>query len=171
MNIIDEEIKLRAIEIEDLEFLRDLINNPEIEAMLGGASFPVSSERQLDWYRTIQNITTDLRLIIETKKDGVIGTIGLSNIDYRNGTAQFHIKLDVTKNLGRKGYGFSSTKLLVDYAFNEMNLNCIYSYILDYNEPSKKMHNKLGFEREGVLRNRVYKQGKYQNLEVWSILK
>lgn len=171
MNIISEDLKLRAIEIEDMDFLKNLVNNPKIEKMLGGSSFPTSSENQLSWYHSIQNASTNLRLMIETKQDGVVGTLSLSDIDYRNRTAQFHIKLDITKDINGKGYGSKSTNLLIEYAFNELNLNCIYSYILDYNFASKKMHEKLGFEYEGTLRNRVYKLGKYQNIEVWSLLK
>ena len=50
-------------------------------------------------------------------------------------------------------------------------MQCIYSHILEYNIASQRLHEKIGFKKEGVLRERVYKNGKYHNLIVWSILK
>ena len=40
---------LRAIEQKDFQLLLDLINDPETEYMLGGWSFPVSQQMQMDW--------------------------------------------------------------------------------------------------------------------------
>ncbi len=166
-----EDITLRAIEIEDLELIREMINDPEIENMTGGGGLPVSKYQQENWFKSLGNRNNEVRLMIETEDCGTIGMVMLTDIDYRNSTAQFHSKIATSKNIRGKGYGTKATNALVEYGFNQLNLNCIYSHIIEYNIASQRVKEKCGFKKDGVLRKRVYKNGKYHNIVVWSILK
>lgn len=172
MNIIGEKILLRAINLNDAEFLMDLINDPNTEKMLGGKSFPVSYEHQCKWIETQSKPNREILRCIIVETDNTeqrIGTIILNNIDYCNGTAEVHIKLDRTEV--RKGYGTDALNTIVTYAFNEMRLNCVYAEILEYNASSIKLFEKCGFIREGILRSRVYKSGRYFNTIMFSKLR
>lgn len=172
MNIIGEKVVLRAIEKKDNDGLLKLINDPQVEKMLGGNSFPVSEFSQNKWYESANSSQNVLRCVIadKTDEDKFIGTVILSDIDYRNGSAQIHIKILPGKFRGC-GYGSDSVKTLVKYAFEEMRLNCVYADILVYNEPSKNMFLKCGFKLDGVLRGRVYKSGRFIDVNSYSILK
>jgi len=165
-----DDITLRAIEESDMELLKDLINDPEIEIMTGGYSFPVSTYQQRSWFEKIQNRNNELRLIVDTKDHGAIGVVMLTDIDWKNRSAQSHSKITSVNNMRGRGYGTKASYALLKYAFEQLNLNCIYSHILEYNQASKRVREKLGFTREGILRDRVYKNGKYHNVEVWSLL-
>ncbi len=169
MIILKEDFVLRAIEEEDLDLLRDMINDPDIENMTGGSSFPVSRVKQKLWFDSIQKNENELRLIIDTKEHGSIGLVMLTNIDYRNRTAEFHSKITTHKNLHGKGYGTKATQALVEYGFNQLNLHCIYSRIIEYNIASQRVKEKCGFIKDGILRDRIYKNGKYFSLVEWSI--
>ncbi len=165
MNIHGENIILRAVGEEDSKLLLDIINDPETEKMLGGSSFPVSLEEQTKWIAGLNTRKDVLRCIVAHKNDEKkgLGTVILSDIDYKNGTAQIHIKM--AKDIGRgKGYGTEAVNAIVDYAFNELRLNCVYAEVLEYNQPSQKLFKKCGFERDGLLRARVFKSGKYINV-------
>ncbi len=166
-----EDIILRAIEVEDLELIREMINDPEIEHMTGGGGLPVSKYQQENWFKSLENRNNEVRLMIETEDCGTIGMVMLTDIDYKNSTAQFHSKIATSKNIRGKGYGTKATNALVEYAFNQLNLNCIYSHIIEYNIASQRVKEKCGFKKDGVLRKRVYKDGKYHDIVVWSILK
>ncbi len=166
-----EDITLRAIEIEDLELIREMINDPEIENMTGGGGLPVSKYQQENWFKSLENRKNEVRLMIDTESNGTIGMVMLTDIDYKNSTAQFHSKIATSKNIRGKGYGTKATNALVEYGFDQLNLNCIYSHIIEYNIASQRVKEKCGFKKDGVLRNRVYKNGKYHNIVVWSILK
>ena len=50
MNIKGKKVFLRALEIEDMEFLRAMINDGEMEHNVIGWSFPVSKYEQQKWY-------------------------------------------------------------------------------------------------------------------------
>ena len=171
MNIYGERIVLRAINVSDAELLLKLINDPETESMLGGFSFPVSMDGQMKWIGSQTGRNDTLRCIVATKEDEAsgLGTVILSDIDYVNGVAQVHIKMDKEKGRGH-GYGTDAIKTIVDYAFRELRLNCIYANVLDYNVPSQKLFRKCGFRREGILRSRVFKGGRFVDVISFSRL-
>jgi RimJ/RimL family protein N-acetyltransferase len=169
MIYIYHDITLRAIEESDLEIIREMMNDPEIENMTGGYSFPISEYRQKKWFENLSYNDKELRTIIETKEHGAIGLAMLTDIDWKNRTAQSSSKIATSVNLRGKGFGTKARKALVKYAFEQLNLSLIYSHIIEYNEASQRVSEKCGYKKDGVLRNRIYKNGKYHDLVVWSI--
>jgi len=166
-----EDISLRAIEESDLELLKEMINDPEIENMTGGYSYPVSTYGQRQWFEGLQDRQDELRLIIDTEQHGSIGLVMLTNIDWKNRSAQTHSKIANRDDLRGRGYGTKASKALVEYAFEQLNLHCLYSHTLDYNIASQRVREKCGFKKEGILRQRIYKNGEYHDVVVWSILR
>ena len=169
MNIIGEKIKLRAIELVDKELLVDIINDGEIEHLLGGWAFPVSELAQEEWINALkENIHTLRCMAIDKEENKAIGTVILSDIDYKNGTAEIHIKLGA--NSHGKGYGTDIMKTVVKYAFQELRLHCIFGKINEYNVASQKMFERSGFNKEGIMRERIFKSGSYHSVLSYSIL-
>lgn len=171
MNILGNNIIFRALQEDDNKNLFTLLNDPDTEKMIGGFSFPISYEHQLNWFKSLPESNTILRCAIVSKQEPqkFMGTIILTDIDYKNGTAEIHIKL--TKNERGKGYGTDAVNTMVRYAFDELRLNCIYSQVLEYNKTSQNLFEKCNFQQEGLLKNRVYKNGKYISIYSYSILK
>lgn len=165
-----EKVRLRAIEWSDLQVLKDLMNDSEIEYYIGGRSFPISNIDQEDWMKSLKSNQETLRCMIETKEEKIaIGTVILSDIDYVNGTAQIHIKL--MKEQERKGYGSDAVRTIIQYGFEQQRLLCIYATIIDYNTSSQRLFEKIGFKKEGILRKRIYKNGELHDTFCYSILK
>lgn len=171
MIIYGDRIMLRAIELDDRDLLLSLINDPETERMIGGMSFPISKTEQETWIEKQKFNSSNLRCIVADikKPEEGIGTVILTDLDYRNGTAEIHIKMDKDKGRG-KGYATDALSAMSKYAFEELRLNCIYAYVLSYNAKSKKLFERCGYKKEGVLRSRVFKNGKSRDLCVFSLL-
>lgn len=169
MNIVGEKVILRAIESKDNQMLLDIINDPETEYMLGGWSFPVSQKNQEEWTNNLKYEKDVLRCIIDVDKTAV-GVVMLTNIDYKNGNAEVHIKLS-KNNVRGKGYGTDAINTIVKYAFLELRLHCIYARISEKNVISQKLFRKCGFTEEGVLKSRIYKKGEYIDIISYSIIK
>lgn len=161
MNIVGKQVTLRAIEPSDCEMLRSLMNDPETEYMLGGWSLPISRDEQAKWCQSLSSSKNTLRVIIEAE-EASIGTAILSDIDYKNGVAQIHIKL-LPGDYRHKGYGSDTINALVRYAFHELRLHCVYAHVNEHNEPSLRLFQKCGFQQEGILRDRLFKKGHYIN--------
>lgn len=169
MFIKGDKVLLRGIELDDAEILRQMINDEEIEKMTMGYSFPVSYHQQVKWIENLPNEKNTFRAIIDV--NGVaIGTIILSDIDTRSGCAEIHIKLANSSERG-KGYGTDAVSSLLQYAFDELRLNCVYCKVKEDNIASQKMFEKCGFVKEGRLRSRVYRNGRYYDFYEYSILK
>ncbi|MGB4386110.1 MAG: GNAT family protein [Caldicoprobacterales bacterium] len=167
MLLIDDDLKLRAIEYRDADFLREMINDPEIEKMVLGWSLPVSEQKQIEWINNLK--VDDMKFIIDLNGQAV-GMASITNLDFKNSVAGLNIKIGSGEYRG-KGIGTRTINLLIKYCFDELNLNCLTANILEYNIPSQKLFEKCGFRRDGVLRSRVYKGGKYHNVYAYSLLR
>lgn len=169
--IIDaNSVILRAIEEKDLPLLQDMINDPNIEQMTGGYCFPVSFDRQKRWFENYDQ-QKELRCMIEIKGGATIGMIMLTDIDWKNRTAQLHQKVKAPIEKRKDGDLYDAMMGFLNYAFNELDLQCVYGTVLEYNLLSRKLARKCGLKEEGVLRSRIYKNGKRHNLIANSIIK
>lgn len=169
MNLKGEKVFLRAIERDDIEFLREMINDPEMEKNVGGWSFPISKYEQEKWFENqIQN-KNDIRYIIEVEEKK-IGLVTITDIDWKNRKACNGIKL-YNNDVRGKGYGTDTIKTIMKYAFEELQLNKLYSVILEYNIPSLNLYKKCGWKIDGILREEKFKGNHYVNEMAISILK
>lgn len=113
----------------------------------------------------------DIKLAICTVEENLyIGNVYLTNIDYISRKAHSHILIG-NHDFWNDGYGTEAMSLLLDYAFNHKNLRRIEALVLEDNIASQKMHEKLGYKREGLLRESVYKDGRYKNQICYALLK
>lgn len=170
MNIIGEKIVLRALEDKDNEMLLSIINDPSMEYLLGGWSFPISKQDQKTWFDSLKYNDKELRCTVEILENGeAIGVVMLTDIDYKNGNAEIHVKL-LNNEHRKKGFGTEAIRCLIHYAFSELRLHTIYARISEHNIASKKLFEKCGFTMEGLLKDRLYKKGKYINILSYSVV-
>lgn len=158
-----ENIYLRALEPEDLEFVF-AIENDETIWEISNTQTPYSrflikqylENAHQDIYEAKQ-----LRLAIckvETKK--AIGLIDLFDFDPKNHRAGIGIVIQHEIDRG-KGVGKEALNLLVDYAFNQLNLHQLYANIGVNNDISLKLFTTFGFQKIGIKKDWVYLRGNY----------
>ena len=138
---------------------------------LGGVIRYVSQAYEKKWiYDTIFR-SSDIKLAICLKENDLhIGNIYLTGINYINRTAESHILIG-DKDYWGKGYAREALLQLLKYGFNEHGLNRIEAHINADNPASLSMHTKCGYKKEGVLRKALYKNGRFKDVVVMSILK
>ena len=169
MNIFGKKVILRAAEMEDCQLIKDMFNDPEIENLVGGWAFPVSMFAQERWMESHYNDQSAVRFIIDTKEDGPIGVLALTDIDWKNRRAAVGIKIASNGNRS-KGYGTDAAMAILRYAFDELGLHRLEASRLAMNQNSARTLAKCGFVEEGVKREYIYKGGKYRDLVELSIL-
>ncbi|MHA1413699.1 MAG: GNAT family N-acetyltransferase, partial [Promethearchaeota archaeon] len=64
-----------------------------------------------------------------------------------------------------------ATKLLLQYAFEELNLNKVSGSVAEANIGSWTVAEKVGFKFEGISRDEFYVDGKYINVKKYCYLK
>ena len=63
----------------------------------------------------------------------------------------------------------NGTRLMVGHAFETMNLNRVWLHVYEFNEAGGRAYEKVGFHKEGVLRQDVYREGRYWDTIVMGI--
>lgn len=166
-------VYLRAFELEDYKIINKWRKNEEITKLVGGNKYFISSERDRKWVEEkIFNDKINIYLAICFKEtDEMIGYLSVVNIDWRNRNAEWGGIIIGDKEFRKKGLAKESAYLMLDYIFNELGLHRFYGYWLTSHKKSIQMGLKLGFKQEGILRECLYKNNKFNNLNILSILK
>jgi diamine N-acetyltransferase len=177
--IYGDRIRFRAIDRDDLPTFVKWINDPEVRQGTG-IYLPFSMADEEDWFEGMRkhpaeehNLAIEVHEPAEEREKEnwkMIGTCGFFNHDGRNRSAEFGIMIG-DKSYWNKGFGTEAVRLLVQHGFNTLNLNRIYLRVLENNPRAIRAYEKAGFTHEGRQRQADFKDGKYSDLLVMSILK
>ncbi|ESA33959.1 spermidine n1-acetyltransferase [Leptolyngbya sp. Heron Island J] len=156
-----EQLKLRALEKMDLEFVHKLNNNRNI--MTYWFEEPYESFDELeDLYKKHVHDNTERRFIAEDSDGNSIGLIELLEIDYIHRTSEFAII--ISPDYQGKGFARPLIALALDYAFSILNLNKVYLLVAVENEKAIHLYSESGFIEEGRLIQEVFTGGKYRDV-------
>ncbi len=108
-------------------------------------------------------------MIVDSQTNRPIGITSLIQFDLKNRNAECIIDIGEKEYWG-KGYGREALKLLLDYAFLEMNLHRVSLRVFSFNEKAIKLYEKLGFKQEGISRQYLFREGKWHDLVHMGIL-
>ena len=171
MSLLSTNLIFRAIEEKDLQLIVQWRNNPDNNYYFYEHE-PLSLSMQKIWYdKYLKSIDTDKIFIIdEISTSETIGMVSVYHIDYRSKKAEWGRLLLVEKARG-KGYGKEIEKTIYSYVFNYLNLNKLFCEIYSFNTPVINLHEKMGCKVDGILRQHIYRHGKYQDVTTMSILK
>lgn len=150
--LISENIRLRALEPEDLELLYRWENDPELWRV-GNTLSPYSryilKEYITESHRDLFDLK-QLRLMVELRSTGAaIGMVDLFDFEPHHRRAGVGILLDPLYQ--GNGLATEALGLLVDYAFSFLKLHQLYVHIPVMNEPSKALFTRCQFTITGIL--------------------
>lgn len=162
--ISNDKIYLTPLTLEDALLVEKWHKNSVIIKNTGNFHDVFGFEDARSWFFNGKH--KYLYIIVEKQKNEPIGYCDLYNINKINRTATFGIAIGNYKNRN-KGYGSSSVKLLLKYAFNQMDLNNISLTVREFNIPAIKCYTNLGFyETERQHKSILYKGKFYDNIHM-----
>ncbi len=162
-------VRLRAVEPEDWEHLHRW-NDDSFSTRLGWRiQPPASAESSREWARNESKRPDDdnYRLAISSLEGSLVGSLNVHSADRRNGTFEYGIALGLEYQ-GR-GYGSDAIKVLLRYFFEELGYQKCNAVVFAFNGPSQRMHEALGFQREGLLRRNVFTNGEHHDVAWYGI--
>lgn len=169
--IVGKRVSLAVIEDSDAEYLYRWINDEEGRALLGGQTRPTTLEQERAWIRDRSKDGHFLVFTIVLNRTGQrIGTISLFHIDLHSRSAESGMYV-MEKSLRGKGYGPEAKALLLKHAFHSMGLNRVQARVLSTNTASIRSITKSGYVLEGVLRQAAFRNGRYIDMNIYSILR
>ncbi len=166
-------VVLRVVEKKDIPLLLLWFNDPEVIQYLQ-FYLPLMELQEEKWLEQKSFSENDVVFLIEAiMEDGSlkpIGTCGLHEIEWKNRKATAGIAIG-EKDFWSKGYGTEAARLIIEYAFNQLNLHRLGTSVYDFNERSIGMQKKVGFQVEGRRRQAIFKNGRYVDEIVLGILR
>lgn len=155
-------VRLRAIEPSDWETFFEWNQDTDAAMRSYYLPFPQSREAVKRWAEKTSTQPPErdaFFLVIETLDNEIAGSISTHSCEPRNGT--FKYGLAIREEHRRKGYAAEAVRLLLRYYFGELRYQKVTASVYSFNEPSIRLHEKLGFKLEGRLRRMIYTQGSY----------
>lgn len=172
MFLCNAQIKLRAVEPEDLEILYKWENNSELW-IHGNTLAPysklalrqyINDAQQMDIYQSKQ-----LRLMIESTETGVtIGTVDLYDIDAHNRRAGIGILVD--EHYRSRSFAGQALGLMSDYAFHFLHIHQLYAYIAVSNKISRSLFDKQGYQYAGLLKEWMQTDEGFEDVEILQLI-
>lgn len=157
-----DKLLLRPLEEKDInEKYLSWLNDREVIKYLDVRVFPAVLEDLHAFYRRIRDSKTDILLaIVDKASNEHIGNIKLGNIDWIHRYAEMAILLGDKRYWG-KGHGLEASQLILEYAFDRLNLNKVILCVYASHKTAIKIYQKLGFQIEGRLKKIFNLDGKY----------
>ncbi len=100
--------------------------------------------------------------------DTVVGTCTLAWLDWTHRRAELGYALGSSH--WRRGYMIEALPALIGHAFGDLALRRLEADVDPRNEPSLRLLDKLGFKREGLLRERYDVNGELQDTVLLGLL-
>lgn len=139
-------------------------------------TWPADGAEKAAFRRRLRRFTADWNsgdsypfFIMNGKTNDLLGGITLSNL--RRGVTQAAtVGYWIGLPYARCGHMAEAGSLLLDYAFDDLRLHRVEAACLMHNEPSIKLLLKLGFTEEGVARQYLCIDGRWQDHRTFGIL-
>lgn len=166
-----QRLSLRKIQPSDVNSLLKLFGNPEVEQFI--EMQPIKSVAQAnEWLRWLGGVFASkdgLRWGVTLKDDTFIGSAGLNR--WNRETRYAEIGCDIAFPYWANGYGQETIQTIINFGWDYMNLNRIEASVISGDDRSVYVMKKLGFKQEGLLRQRILKDGEYLDVYLFGLLR
>ena len=164
-------IRLTALTPDDLPVMARWYDDADFLRMYDARpALPKTEPELARWLEGLQKSERDVVFAIRAvDRDDLIGKLELDGILWTHGVCGIAIAIGDQANRG-KGYGYEAAQLALTFAFNELNLHRVQATVFSYNERSIALFEKLGFQREGVYREFLQRDGRRHDMWLYGLL-
>ncbi len=135
------------------------------------AAYPKSEAQVSEWIREGQrgreHFLFGIRVLLS---DDLIGFLELGDVMWTHRNSWLTIAIGEPEYRGR-GYGSEALTLALNFAFRELNLHRIQLTVFSYNDAAIHVYEKLGFQREGVYREFLERDGQRFDMYLYGVLR
>lgn len=165
-----ERVSLRPIEARDLPALRRWHADPEVMRFWGDSAPMVAPDAfEADLRGRLATFETAGYFLIENERGEPIGRAEFERLDPDHRSAEVMILIGEVAAQGQ-GYGEDATRTLLRYLFETRNVHRVALQVLADNDRAIRLYERMGFVREGVLRDDLFFDGRFHDQIAMSIL-
>ncbi|MGN7384413.1 MULTISPECIES: GNAT family N-acetyltransferase [unclassified Paenibacillus] len=158
-------ITFRKMTAEDAELYHEWRNDLEVMHTTNPYLdiYPLEETRSFVQQVILGSPSSKSYIVMDKETGTPIGITSLINIDLKNRNAECIIDIGNRAYWGQ-GYGKETLRLLLDYAFLEMNLHRVSLRVFSFNDKAVKLYEKLGFQHEGISRQCLFRGGAWHDI-------
>lgn len=164
-------ISLRPLSLSDTGNIVKWRNDPAVKRNLYTQA-ELKPDQHITYFEKNVKSGKCAQFIIVADENGIqtdIGTIFIKNIDNDNHNGEYGIFIGEATGRG-KGYARLATEEILKYGFEELKLHRIFLTVMVDNIPAIKTYERVGFVREGIMRDEYLRVDGYVDIVMMSIL-
>lgn len=166
-----ERLLIKKLDSQIMNEIFELNNDDEIKKILGVTDEEFIRQKKIyqKGYESYNQKMLNFQ-IVEKESDTIIGNCGFHswNPQHHRAEVGYALNSDEFKN---KGFMKEALQKVIEYGFQELDLNRIEALIDENNTPSKKLLEYFGFTKEGVVRGHYLVDGVFEDSVLYSLLK
>lgn len=171
---MEQTVCFRDFEERDIDFIYRCKNDEKLNEKIVGQYHPFTYEEAVKWVHGCMGEHESYKfwaVCTNDEEKRIVGWISLSEIDNVNNSACFH-GIVIADEEYRDGIAWIQSYLFIyEYVFEYLGLNRLYGSNLEDQKASYYMGFAMCETQEGVEREAIFKNGKYNNIIYSSILK
>lgn len=164
-------LDLVEIKQEHLEDIFKLFSDNSVTKFYNVVTLNKEEEAQkyIDWFRSRFAEDAGIRWGISLKgHKNIIGTAGFNNWTLNH---KANLGYDLQSDFWNKGYVTEALEAVIDFGFQELDINRIEAEVMPGNTASERVLTKLGFTNEGILSQWMYWNDKHYDMTMFSLLR
>lgn len=157
-------VRLRAVEPDDADAYAAWDDDHEMARNLDVIAFPRSRQAARRWAERESEAIREgdnFRFVVVDRQERVVGDVTVHDADRRSGTFSYGVA--IAHQHRAQGYATEAVALVLRFFFEELRYQKVTVTIHASNEPSIRLHEKLGFQREGRIRRIVFTRGRHED--------
>jgi RimJ/RimL family protein N-acetyltransferase len=167
-------IELQYFDRSDFDQLIGWVKSPEFNVQWSGDSFnyPLDKEQLTEYIKDANQEKSDIFIykVIYKETGAVVGHLSLGRIDRKHHSARIGRVLVGDGSLRGKGIGEHMMKEVLRIAFDALHMHRVSLGVFDFNKGAIACYEKVGFQKEGLLRDFRKVGTEYWNMWEMSIL-
>lgn len=183
--LVGKKVVLEEIDPSNIEQMRLWRNDPKLRRYFREYK-DITKDKQVEWYKEKGNNTNPAHVYFQIMSLGketsghqiytqqervdnryLVGCCG--GLYLNNLLKSIEFSIFVAPEFQGQGLAKDAMLLLLKYLFEDMNIHKVWGEVYEFND-AIGFYRKLGFKDEGMLRDNCFKEGKYYNSFMISML-
>ena len=164
------DVSLRAVREDDLDFLQEMISDPDDAGSFMWQGFRDTREWRKRWEATPSLVRDTGGEVLIVSGDDRAGILSWSH-DQWFGRPCWSLGIQLTRSMRRQGIGTRAHQLIVDYLFGQTLPDRIEAYTEVENIAERRALERSGFVLEGTLRHVCFRDGQWRDGMLYSIIR
>ncbi|MCL1663807.1 GNAT family N-acetyltransferase [Elizabethkingia ursingii] len=169
LKIETERLVLSLLKESDIPLITEYLQEKIISDNTSNIPHPYSESDAQAWIKMSDDAlksNTGYTFAIREKEGKIIGAIGLHD----RGDDKAELGYWIAVPFWNKGFATEAASAILNFGIKELKFHKIYATHFIHNPASGKIMEKIGMQKEAVLKDHIKKEGQYLDIQMYSLI-